>query len=690
MNFHAKNNSYFLCSGGIYYEEGCASKFLVWLKAWAGCVLVLCLIVTLVQLQLMYWSKQLLRILKRQHRSAKKSKVEGEKLLSGVSGTTTVAKGIIKESKSQDNLQVPNVPVRSTSQVTNGTTLPSMVQNQVWVPAIQAIPVMFANGQVMMQTTQNQVPQQQNSMNFHNMVNDAQGLGYEKPLPKITDFQRQFRGNDEMMMRKKSLELEEQQATIDLSSENDSKLGKSIENEMKYRPQFQSPKSPKIVKKGSENRSGSSQKSQQTESTFAIDETKSHEFSWRITESPNLPPRNSSNSFDQKNRGNEKTHLYEPINYDLAAKNQQKSPSEIKQLYREIRPGRLQEGSSTQNSKTQKSSLTSQTSKNSQNAMRFNESNESKNTRFEELQNVKQQNLVSSMSSPSTTNSSQNSKTQKSSLNSQTSKNSKTARFSESQNTKQQNWVSPSTTTSSSQNSGNQRFEKSVPTTKNSQNSQSVRFDESQETTQNSMELQSTMITKSSRNTRFDSSFQNSKLEKSSQNSRFQNSPTTTSGSTGYPHSTIESPTIPQPGTTNRGHSSGYVNIPMPFQVHQEKSSTLDRTREWVTSQESLIPKPLPPKPNLVPIEPINSIPYGYENVLPISQRFKEQPYSILSNMSNTNETCTTLTSDDDESEYLTRGDLTNNLKFAIKQRTIIEEDDPNSYRKKLTPETSI
>ena len=477
--------------------------------------------VTLVQLQLMYWSKQLLRILKRQHRSAKKSKVEGEKLLSGVSGTTTVAKGIIKESKSQDNLQVPNVPVRSTSQVTNGTTLPSMVQNQVWVPAIQAIPVMFANGQVMMQTTQNQVPQQQNSMNFHNMVNDAQGLGYEKPLPKITDFQRQFRGNDEMMMRKKSLELEEQQATIDLSSENDSKLGKSIENEMKYRPQFQSPKSPKIVKKGSENRSGSSQKSHQTESTFAIDETKSHEFSWRITESPNLPPRNSSNSFDQKNRENEKKHLYEPINYDLAAKNRQKSPSEIKQLYREIRPGRLQEGSS-------------------------------------------------------------------------------------------------------------------------------------------------------------------------SQNSRFQNSPTTTSGSTGYPHSTIESPTIPQPGKTNRGQSSGYVNIPMPFQVHQEKSSTLDRTREWVTSQESLIPKPLPPKPNLVPIEPINSIPYGYENVLPISQRFKEQPYSILSNMSNTNETCTTLTSDDDESEYLTRGDLTNNLKFAIKQRTIIEEDDPNSYRKKLTPETSI
>ena len=31
-------------TGGIYYEEGCSHKFLVWLKAWAGCALVLCLI----------------------------------------------------------------------------------------------------------------------------------------------------------------------------------------------------------------------------------------------------------------------------------------------------------------------------------------------------------------------------------------------------------------------------------------------------------------------------------------------------------------------------------------------------------------------------------------------------------------------------------------------------------------------
>ena len=647
---------------------------MVWLKAWAGCVLVLGLIVTVVQLQLMYWSQQLLRILKRQHRSAKKSKVENEKLLSGVSGTTTVAKGIIKESKSQENLQAPNVPVRSTSQGTTNA-LPAMVQNQVWVPALQAIPVMFTNGQVMMQTTQNPVPHQ-NPMNFHS--------GYEKPLPKITDFQRQFRGNDE------SLELEEQQATIDLSSETDSKLGKSIENEIihKYRP-----KSPKIVKKGSsENRSGSSQKSHQTESTFVIDEEKSHEFSWRITESPNLPPRNPSNS-SAKNRENEKTHLYEPINYDLATKNQAKTPSEIKQLYREIRPGRLQE-----NSKTQKSTVNSQTSNNSQSATAF---NESKNPRVEELRNSKAQNWMSS-STTSSSLISQNSKTKNFSVNSQTSKNSQTPRFNESndlQIAKKQNWASSSPSSSSqnsqsqksrlnsqttrfnessesqstkltssqnlqnSQNSRNRRFETSIPTTKNSQNSASVRFDESQNTTQ-------TTITKSSRNVR---------LEKSSQNS---------SGSTGYPQSTIESPTIPQPGTTNRGQSSGYVNIPMPFQVHEK--STLDRTREWVTSQESLIPKPLPPKPNLVPIEPTNSIPYGYENVLPISQRFKEQPYSILSNMSNTNETCTTLTSDDDESEYLTRGDLTNNLKFAIKQRTIVEEDDPNSYRKTLTPETSI
>ena len=52
----------------------------------------------------------------------------------------------------------------------------------------------------------------------------------------------------------------------------------------------------------------------------------------------------------------------------------------------------------------------------------------------------------------------------------------------------------------------------------------------------------------------------------------------------------------------------------------------LDRTRLWVASQESLtsMGKPhLPPKPQIQPQEPQNnSIPYGYENVLPISQRY--------------------------------------------------------------------
>ena len=182
LNFGAKNKIVIfvlLFSGGIYYEEGCAHKFLVWLKAWAGCALVLCLIVTLVQLQLMFWSKQLLRILKRQQRTAKKSgKTETEqKLLANGVSATHATKGIIKESKSLENFEVPNVPIRSTSQGNTNGSVPTLVQNQVWVPAIQAIPVMFANGQVMMPTpnapTQIQTQfqnQSQNSVNFQNAV----------------------------------------------------------------------------------------------------------------------------------------------------------------------------------------------------------------------------------------------------------------------------------------------------------------------------------------------------------------------------------------------------------------------------------------------------------------------------------------------------------------------------------------
>ena len=110
-------------TGGIYYEEGCAHKFLVWLKAWAGCALVLCIIVTCVQLQLMYWCKQLFRILKRRQRSEKNieksTKSENAILINGVS-SPNVTRGIIKESKSMDTLQAtPSIPRRSTSQAAN-------------------------------------------------------------------------------------------------------------------------------------------------------------------------------------------------------------------------------------------------------------------------------------------------------------------------------------------------------------------------------------------------------------------------------------------------------------------------------------------------------------------------------------------------------------------------------------------
>ncbi len=34
---------------GVYFEEGCAHKFLVWLKAWAGCTFVAVLVVVAIE-----------------------------------------------------------------------------------------------------------------------------------------------------------------------------------------------------------------------------------------------------------------------------------------------------------------------------------------------------------------------------------------------------------------------------------------------------------------------------------------------------------------------------------------------------------------------------------------------------------------------------------------------------------------
>ena len=62
--------------------------------------------------------------------------------------------------------------------------------------------------------------------------------------------------------------------------------------------------------------------------------------------------------------------------------------------------------------------------------------------------------------------------------------------------------------------------------------------------------------------------------------------------------------------------------------------STLDRTSQWVAaSRESLnhLTGPaLPPKPSIIPThEDYPGIPYGYENVLPISQRYQQNPYAM-------------------------------------------------------------
>ena len=130
----------------------------------------------------------------------------------------------------------------------------------------------------------------------------------------------------------------------------------------------------------------------------------------------------------------------------------------------------------------------------------------------------------------------------------------------------------------------------------------------------------------------------------------------------------------------------------------------MDRTREWVASHESLGLPALPPKPTSgMPTSGIQSIPYGYENVLPISQRYQQNPYSMLSSAGTDTETMTCTS--DDESEYSTNKMQQINtkrqmMKLAIARNTVIEEnpseeiqaaEDEKRYRKRLAvSETSI
>ena len=119
----------------------------------------------------MYWCKQLFKILKRNQRSEKKIKKdkssEENKLLGNGISSSNITQGSIRQSKSVDTLAAPNVPMRSTSQV---PLVQNQVPNQVWVPAIQAIPIMFTNGQVMMGTGQDLNP----NHNFPQNTNSIQ------------------------------------------------------------------------------------------------------------------------------------------------------------------------------------------------------------------------------------------------------------------------------------------------------------------------------------------------------------------------------------------------------------------------------------------------------------------------------------------------------------------------------------
>ena len=160
-------------------------------------------------------------------------------------------------------------------------------------------------------------------------------------------------------------------------------------------------------------------------------------------------------------------------------------------------------------------------------------------------------------------------------------------------------------------------------------------------------------------------------------------------------------PKVQQPGTSKIESES--MQETGNLETNSYVRSKLDRTRQWVVaSQESLHHISGPPLPPKMPVNQAAQagppgIPYGYENVLPISQRFKADPYSMLSTAGT--ETTITCTSDD-ESEYMTRPDGGRNynqrpalrIKRVIEERTVVERDEEEEQRRssRRPPETSI
>ena len=110
--------------------------------------------------------------------------------------------------------------------------------------------------------------------------------------------------------------------------------------------------------------------------------------------------------------------------------------------------------------------------------------------------------------------------------------------------------------------------------------------------------------------------------------------------------------------SSSRAAAAGEINVHHYQEPLQEPVDTLERVQKWVVaSRESLnqlTGPPLPPKPTgLGPNTGDTSIPYGYENVLPISQRYKASPYSMLTSITGDTDDCSTVTwTTDNESEY--------------------------------------
>lgn len=195
-------------AGGIYFEEGCAHKFPYWLKAWAGSVAGVSVVLIIVEIIIMSWSQQLIKIIKRQPKNARLVKshngtVPGEKEELLVTSSKSVS-GVVKSHSSQQghaNFDPPPFSRTSSNRYTtqNGIQIESssgisqQQQQQLATFANQSVasPLMIAGIPIMMANS-GQFLTSGNMMQNNTMITDQSQMMFQNSIPMNND---QYRNN---------------------------------------------------------------------------------------------------------------------------------------------------------------------------------------------------------------------------------------------------------------------------------------------------------------------------------------------------------------------------------------------------------------------------------------------------------------------------------------------------------------